>query len=60
MAGLTHTRRRGNEINRDLVIKLSETGSFTVKDSDGFTIWGVDAVTGDMTLKGKTVRPTTG
>ncbi len=44
MAGRITTRRRGNVINRDLIIKLSGVdgvGKFEVQDADGVPIWRV-------------------
>ena len=61
MAGLISVRRRGNEINRDLTIKLSDrsgVGKFTIKDVDGFTVFQVNSL-GDLANKGKQTRTTT-
>lgn len=61
MVGRVHVRRRGNEINRDLSIKLSDRdglASFTIKDVDGFPIFEVTSK-GNIKHKGIIQRTTT-
>lgn len=61
MVGLVSTRRRGNVINRDLIIKLSDTAGvakFEIKDSDNFPIFQVDSK-GNVAFKGRQKRTLT-